>query len=78
MSDQTPTPQDETTPVKDEWYSLLTGQMNYEDAGPLLQRTATDMQQYLDAHPQAEQHILKIIERRLPAKPTASTWTGCP
>jgi hypothetical protein len=74
MTDQTLPPQDETKSIPDEWLSLLTGQMAYEDAGALLLRTAADMQQFLDARPQAEQHIPEIIARRLPARPTAQTW----
>ncbi len=74
MTDQPAPPPDETKSVKDEWYNLLTGQTSQEDAGPLLLRTATDMQQFLDTRPLAEQHIPEIIARRLPARPTALTW----
>ncbi len=58
----------------DDWGSLLMGQISAEEADRLLAQSAEDLHAFLEARPQAVQHVLDILSKRLGGEINAETW----
>jgi len=57
------------------WPRLLDGVMSEEDAGSLLFQTADDLDAYLQAHPESQDSVMDILDKRLNQGINAQTWS---
>ncbi|MBZ4659289.1 MAG: hypothetical protein JG766_1212 [Desulfacinum sp.] len=57
-----------------QWLKLLTDDLTDEETRDLLSRASTDLQKFLEAHPEAEFRILEILDRRLSGSLNNESW----
>lgn len=57
-----------------DWMALFTGQIPVEEAGPLLRQTSAEFHTFLQAHPEALEQVMAIIEKRLRGGLTPESW----
>ena len=58
------------------WTDLHARKVSVEDAGPLFAQAGADLDALLASTPQATDHLLAILQKRLGDAITTDTWTG--